>query len=75
MPKWLVEALKNNPLTEEDKDSIINSVLFTGKEHREQTKGMRPTEKDKQVCYNMQEVDMDSESCGMSPFYFEELWD
>ena len=53
MPEWLVEALKNNPLTEEEKSSVIKSVLDAGEEHSRQTAMMRPTEADRQIRYNM----------------------
>ena len=53
MPEWLVEALKNYELTEEQKDEIVAEVCKVGEDHSKVTRSMRPTVEDRLRRYDM----------------------
>jgi hypothetical protein len=53
VPKWLIDALKNQKLSKEEVSSVYDKVIMVGRQHDRQAERIEITEQDRHRRYNI----------------------
>jgi hypothetical protein len=53
MPQWLIDSLKNNKLSNEEKLNVINNVIAADKKHDIQSARIIPTKEERYQRFNI----------------------